>query len=32
MNTTHKDFLLYDIAVAILVIGMLLGTALKIFL
>jgi hypothetical protein len=32
MNTLYKDFPLHDIAVAVLVIGMLLGTALKIFL
>ena len=32
MNTAHNHFPLYDTAVAILIIGMLLGTALKIFL
>ena len=32
MNTTYNHSPLYDAAVAVLVIGMLLGAALKIFL
>ncbi len=32
MNTVNNARLLYDFAVAVLVTGMLLGTALKIFL
>ena len=32
MNTIYNDFSRYNVAVAVLVIGMLLGAALKIFL
>ena len=32
MNTIYNDFPRYNVAVAVLVIGMLLGTALKFFL
>ncbi len=32
MNTATKSFPLYDICVAFLIIGMLLGTAIKIIL